>query len=212
MTTTSARTLAAACVAVTFASGLLPPLRRRVCRDNGPGRPPCSRATRTTQERWVLSTIPCSMQPGCAMPISTACIPAMKPAPRPTTWSSAATAIGGCRRRPTPGNPAASGHLAAPPAAMSCRPRAPCARSGKWNIGSAWRREAHLVEMSRVSVSRRAGASATPAMTAKALMKEGGIIACEAGRHPLPPMEPDTRRLLIETARRLDAMVLRHGR
>ena len=49
-------------------------------------------------------------------------------------------------------------------------------------------------------------------LAAKALMKEGGVIACEAGRHPLPPMEPDTRRLLIETARRLDALVLRHGR
>jgi len=49
-------------------------------------------------------------------------------------------------------------------------------------------------------------------LAAKALMKEGGIIACEAPRHPWPAMHPETRRLLIETARRLDAMALRWGR
>ena len=46
-------------------------------------------------------------------------------------------------------------------------------------------------------------------LAAKALMKEGGVIACEAGRHPLPPIDLLGRRLLIETARRLDAMALR---
>jgi len=46
-------------------------------------------------------------------------------------------------------------------------------------------------------------------LTAKALMKEGGVIACEAGRHPFPAMHPDTRAGLIETAKRLDPMVLR---
>jgi dihydrodipicolinate synthase/N-acetylneuraminate lyase len=49
-------------------------------------------------------------------------------------------------------------------------------------------------------------------LAAKALMKEGGIITCEAGRHPLPPLPPATRAGLIETARRLDPMVLRWGR
>ena len=49
-------------------------------------------------------------------------------------------------------------------------------------------------------------------LAAKALMKEGGVIACEAPRHPFPPMNPASRALLIETARRLDAMVLRWGR
>jgi dihydrodipicolinate synthase/N-acetylneuraminate lyase len=49
-------------------------------------------------------------------------------------------------------------------------------------------------------------------LTAKALMKEGGVIACEAGRHPFPAMHPDTRAGLIDTARRLDPMVLRWGR
>jgi len=46
-------------------------------------------------------------------------------------------------------------------------------------------------------------------LAAKALMKEGGIIACEAPRHPWPPLHPASRSLLIETARRLDALVLR---
>ena len=43
-------------------------------------------------------------------------------------------------------------------------------------------------------------------------MKEGGVIACEAPRHPFPPLHPATRAGLIETARRLDPLVLRWGR
>ncbi|MGY0195076.1 dihydrodipicolinate synthase family protein [Leptothrix sp. BB-4] len=46
-------------------------------------------------------------------------------------------------------------------------------------------------------------------LAAKALMKAGGVIACEAPRHPYAPLNPDARRLLLETARRLDALVLR---
>ena len=49
-------------------------------------------------------------------------------------------------------------------------------------------------------------------MAAKALMKEGGVIACEAPRHPFPEIHPDARKLLIETAKRLDAMALRWGK
>lgn len=49
-------------------------------------------------------------------------------------------------------------------------------------------------------------------LAAKALMKEGGIIACEAPRHPWPAMHPASRALLVETAKRLDAMALRWGR
>ncbi|MDO8251474.1 MAG: dihydrodipicolinate synthase family protein [Rhodoferax sp.] len=49
-------------------------------------------------------------------------------------------------------------------------------------------------------------------LAAKSLMKEGGVIACEAPRHPFPAMHPATRAGLIETARRLDPMVLRWGR
>jgi dihydrodipicolinate synthase/N-acetylneuraminate lyase len=49
-------------------------------------------------------------------------------------------------------------------------------------------------------------------LTAKALMKEGGVIACEAPRHPWPTMHPAVRAGLIEVARRLSPMVLRWGR
>jgi len=49
-------------------------------------------------------------------------------------------------------------------------------------------------------------------LAAKALMQEGGVIACDAGRHPLPALHPATRAGLIETARRLDPLVLRWGR
>jgi dihydrodipicolinate synthase/N-acetylneuraminate lyase len=49
-------------------------------------------------------------------------------------------------------------------------------------------------------------------LAAKSLMREGGVIACEAPRHPLPAMHPDTRAGLIDVARRLDPMVLRWGR
>jgi 2-keto-3-deoxy-L-arabinonate dehydratase len=49
-------------------------------------------------------------------------------------------------------------------------------------------------------------------LAAKALMKEGGIIACEAPRHPFPPLHPDTRAGLMDAARRLDPLVLRWNR
>lgn len=49
-------------------------------------------------------------------------------------------------------------------------------------------------------------------LTAKALMKEGGVIACEATRHPWPSMHPAVRAGLIETAQRLNPMVLRWSR
>ena len=49
-------------------------------------------------------------------------------------------------------------------------------------------------------------------LAAKALMREGGVIACEAPRHPFPAMHPATRAGLIETARRLDPLVLRWAR
>jgi 4-hydroxy-tetrahydrodipicolinate synthase len=43
----------------------------------------------------------------------------------------------------------------------------------------------------------------------KVLMKEGGVIASEAVRHPIQPLHPETRKGLIEVARRLDPLVLR---
>ncbi|HEY4065727.1 MAG TPA: dihydrodipicolinate synthase family protein [Burkholderiaceae bacterium] len=49
-------------------------------------------------------------------------------------------------------------------------------------------------------------------LAAKALMKEGGIIQCEAPRHPWPGMHPETRKMLIEAAKRLDVLALRWGR
>ncbi len=49
-------------------------------------------------------------------------------------------------------------------------------------------------------------------LACKALMAEGGVIACEAPRAPVAPLHPEVRAGLIETARRLDPLVLRWGR
>ena len=51
----------------------------------------------------------------------------------------------------------------------------------------------------------------TGLLAAKALMQEGGVIACEAPRHPFPALHPTTRAGLIATAQRLDPLVLRWG-
>jgi len=49
-------------------------------------------------------------------------------------------------------------------------------------------------------------------LSAKALMKAGGVIACEASRHPFPAMQPEVRGGLLDAAKRLDPLVLRWGR
>jgi 2-keto-3-deoxy-L-arabinonate dehydratase len=49
-------------------------------------------------------------------------------------------------------------------------------------------------------------------LTAKTLMKAGGVISCDAGRHPFTPMPPEVRSGLLDAAKRLDPMVLRWGR
>lgn len=49
-------------------------------------------------------------------------------------------------------------------------------------------------------------------LAAKALMKEGGVIASDAPRHPIAPMHPEVRAGLLDVARRLDPLVLRWGR
>ncbi|GAB2886711.1 dihydrodipicolinate synthase family protein [Paralcaligenes ginsengisoli] len=49
-------------------------------------------------------------------------------------------------------------------------------------------------------------------LTSKALMHEGGIIKAPNGRHPFPAMSEEVRAGLIETARRLDPLVLRWAR
>ena len=46
-------------------------------------------------------------------------------------------------------------------------------------------------------------------LSAKALMKVGGIIDAEVSRHPFPAMNPAVRSGLIETAKRLDPLVFR---
>ncbi|WP_343624813.1 dihydrodipicolinate synthase family protein [Roseateles puraquae] len=49
-------------------------------------------------------------------------------------------------------------------------------------------------------------------LTAKALMKEGGVIRSDAPRHPFPEMSPEVRAGLLDAARRLDPLVLRWAR
>ena len=49
-------------------------------------------------------------------------------------------------------------------------------------------------------------------LACKALMKEGGVISCDAPRHPLVPLNPASREGLIETARALNPMVFRWAR
>ena len=74
---------------------------------------------------------------------------------------------------------------------------------------AAGRREDAIAEYTRwlplINCENRQGGL----LSAKALMQEGGVIACEAPRHPFPAMHPATRAGLIETARRLDPLVLR---
>lgn len=47
---------------------------------------------------------------------------------------------------------------------------------------------------------------------AKAAMVEGGVIASDACRHPIPPLHPETRAQLLELLRPLDPVVLNWGR
>ncbi len=49
-------------------------------------------------------------------------------------------------------------------------------------------------------------------LAAKALLREGGIIACDAPRHPYPGLAPETRAGLLEIARELDVLALRWAR
>ena len=46
-------------------------------------------------------------------------------------------------------------------------------------------------------------------LAAKALMKEGGVIACDKPRSPWPELHPHVRAGLLDAARRLDPLVLR---
>lgn len=49
-------------------------------------------------------------------------------------------------------------------------------------------------------------------LTAKALMKAGDVIDCDAPRHPFPAMHPAVRTGLLDAAHRLDPLVLRWAR
>lgn len=55
--------------------------------------------------------------------------------------------------------------------------------------------------------NRQCGLRAT-----KAAMVEGGVIRSEAVRHPLTPLDPQTRSTMLELARDLDPVALRWGR
>jgi dihydrodipicolinate synthase/N-acetylneuraminate lyase len=74
---------------------------------------------------------------------------------------------------------------------------------------TAGRREDAVAEYARwlplINYENRQGGI----LTAKALMKAGGVIACEAPRHPFPAMNQEVRKGLIEVARRLDPLVFR---
>jgi dihydrodipicolinate synthase/N-acetylneuraminate lyase len=77
---------------------------------------------------------------------------------------------------------------------------------------AAGRREEAMLEYTRwlplINQENRQGGL----LTAKVLMKEGGVIACDAPRHPLPALSPAVRAGLLDVARRLDPLVLRWGR
>ena len=49
-------------------------------------------------------------------------------------------------------------------------------------------------------------------LTAKALMREGGVIACDKPRAPWPELPPPVRAGLLDAARQLDPLALRWGR
>lgn len=77
---------------------------------------------------------------------------------------------------------------------------------------AAGRREEAVAEYTRwlplINFENRQGGI----LTAKALMKAGGVIACDAPRHPFPAMHPAVRAGLLDAARRLDPLVLRWSR
>ena len=76
---------------------------------------------------------------------------------------------------------------------------------------TAGRREAAVAHYQRwlplINYENRQGGI----LTSKALMLEGGIIVCDAPRHPFPLMQPEVRAGLLEAARRLNPLVLRWG-
>jgi 2-keto-3-deoxy-L-arabinonate dehydratase len=75
-----------------------------------------------------------------------------------------------------------------------------------WTAGDAELAAQHYERwLPLINMENRQGGLAT----CKVLMKEGGVIACDAVRHPLPQMHPATRESLLRVARRVDPLVLR---
>lgn len=48
--------------------------------------------------------------------------------------------------------------------------------------------------------------------SAKAVLKEGGVIRSDFSRHPIPPLHPATRAMLLDLVRPLDPVALRWGK
>jgi 4-hydroxy-tetrahydrodipicolinate synthase len=77
-----------------------------------------------------------------------------------------------------------------------------------WFAGNAEQAAAHYQQwLPLINYENRQGGLAS----CKALMKEGGVIKCDAVRDPLQPMHPATRAGLLQIARRLEPLVLRWG-
>jgi 4-hydroxy-tetrahydrodipicolinate synthase len=77
-----------------------------------------------------------------------------------------------------------------------------------WFAGNAEQAAAHYQQwLPLINYENRQGGLAS----CKALMKEGGVIRCDAVRDPLQPMHPATRAGLLQIARRLEPLVLRWG-
>lgn len=49
-------------------------------------------------------------------------------------------------------------------------------------------------------------------LSAKAVMREGGVIRSDFARHPIPPLHPATRAMLLDLVRPLDPVALRWGK
>ncbi|AWX93154.1 dihydrodipicolinate synthase family protein [Paracoccus mutanolyticus] len=49
-------------------------------------------------------------------------------------------------------------------------------------------------------------------LSAKAVMREGGVIRSDFSRHPIPPLHPATRAILLDLVRPLDPVALRWGK
>ena len=49
-------------------------------------------------------------------------------------------------------------------------------------------------------------------LSAKAVMREGGVIRSDFSRHPIPPLHPVTRAMLLDLVRPLDPVALRWGK